>query len=103
MKECVHIFYDYDYINNESLLTSWITDILFTLSKKKLYRYSYEYYDDAKKFKKDIFPNTLTHLALGQNYNRTFDQDVLPKNLQMMYLGEHYNRTFKTNNKIKTS
>ena len=54
MKECVHIFYDYDYINNESLLTSWITDILFTLSKKKLYRYSYEYYDDAKKFKKDI-------------------------------------------------
>jgi hypothetical protein len=48
------IIYDYDYINNTCLLTSWIIDMSATISDKRFYRYSDEYYDDKKEFQKDF-------------------------------------------------
>lgn len=42
------IFYDY----NECLLTTWIKDLLYTISNKKFYVYSCDYYENKLEFKK---------------------------------------------------
>lgn len=41
------IFYDY----NECLLTTWIHDLLYTISNKKFYVYSCDYYENKLEFK----------------------------------------------------
>ena len=42
------IFYDY----NDCLLTTWITDLLYTISGKKICIYSNKYYEDKIEFNK---------------------------------------------------
>jgi hypothetical protein len=41
------VFYDY----NDCLFTTWIRDLLYSISGKRLYVDSSEYYDDKNEFK----------------------------------------------------
>jgi len=71
------IFYDH----NEGLLTTWLRDLLFTLSPKQLYIHSYDYYYDKKEFKKLLKTNHYRLAIIHTNnlyINKSIKNDVLP-------------------------
>jgi hypothetical protein len=55
------IFYDY----NECLLTTWIRDLLYSISGYNFIVYSYEYYDNKTEFKKKLKTNKYRCVVIG--------------------------------------
>jgi len=57
------IFYDY----NEMLLTTWMNDLLYTISDHKFYCASWSYYENKKEFKKSLKINKLRYVLVSNH------------------------------------
>ena len=66
------IFYDY----NDCLLTSWIKDLLYTISNTKFYVDSYEYYENKLAFKKLLKTQKLRCVIIKKYPNITIENQI---------------------------
>ena len=66
------VFYDY----NDCLLTTWIKDLLYSISGKRLHVDSSEYYDDKKEFKKELKTCKCRLVVIHAYQNITFEKQV---------------------------
>lgn len=53
------------------------------------------FFNFNRNIKKDILPENLEKLNLGNNYNIRIRQNILPKKLKILYFGKFYNKTIK--------
>ncbi len=66
------LFYDY----NDCIFTTWITDLLYTISGKQLYVNSCDYYDDKSTFKKKLKTYKYRCVVIREYKNISFEKQI---------------------------